>query len=140
MKEYIEKASVKDSKEILKLLSSSNNLIGYKGEKFTLNEIKSYIQEKINKVSIYKIGKKIVGVLIANFWKDYCYLHLIVVDKEYRHTGIGNKMMNYLEKSAKKEGYIGLMIKEDNKEMINLIKKRKYVQGDKFVYFHKNLN
>jgi N-acetylglutamate synthase-like GNAT family acetyltransferase len=135
----IGRALVSDSKEILKLLNSSQNLLGYKGEKFTLNEVKDYIKEKINQVIIYKVDNKIVGVFIANFWKDYCYLYLFVVDKNYRHLGVGENMMDYLEKNAKKEGYIGLITKKGDIDMINLIKKRGYLKGDKFIYFHKNL-
>jgi len=135
----IEKAPINNSKEILKLLNSSQNLLGYKGEKFTLNEVKDYIKEKVNRVMIFKIEEKIVGIFIANFWKDYCYLYLFAVDKNYRHLGIGSRMIDYLEKNARKERYIGLITKEEDVEMINLIKKRGYIKGDKFIYYHKNL-
>ena len=53
--------------------------------------------------------------------------------------GIGNKMIEDLENKAKKEGYIGLIIKKENREMISLIEKRGYAEGDKFIYFHKKL-
>ena len=51
----------------------------------------------------------------------------------------GSIVHECLEKYAKKEGYIGLITKKEDIEMINLIKKRGYIQGDKFIYFHKNL-
>jgi ribosomal protein S18 acetylase RimI-like enzyme len=135
----IEKASLNYSDEILKLLNSSHNLVGYRDEKFTLNEVKDYIRGKSNLVLISKLKGEIVGVIIANLWRDYCYLYLFIVDKPYRRKGIGNKMMEYLEKKVKKEGYIGLLTKKEDKEMINLIKKRGYAKGDKFIYFHKNI-
>lgn len=135
----IEKATVKDSKDILKLLSSSPNLTGYREETFSLNEVKDYLNQKINFVIISKVKNKIIGVIISNFWKEYCYLYLLVVSKDYQGKGVGSLMLSYLEKKAKKEGYIGLMVKERNKGMINLIKKRGYIPGDKFIYFHKDL-
>lgn len=135
----IEEASIKNSREILNLLNSSDNLVGYSGEKFTINEVKSYIQAKINLVLVSKIKNKVTGVLIAHLWKDYCYLYLFIVDKNYRNIGIGNCMLDFLEKKSKREGYIGLITKEDDKEMINLLKKRRYMKGDRFVYFYKNL-
>jgi len=135
----IEKASLNYSDEILKLLNSSHNLVGYRDEKFTLNEVKDYIRGKSNLVLISKLKGEIVGVIIANLWRDYCYLYLFIVDKPHRRKGIGNKMLEYLEKKAEKEGYIGLLTKKRDDEMINLIRKRGYVKGDKFIYFHKRL-
>jgi ribosomal protein S18 acetylase RimI-like enzyme len=135
----IEKASLKDSVNILKLLNSSHNLVGYRDEKFTLNEVKDYIKDKVNLVLVSKFKRDIIGVIIANLWKDYCYLYLFIVDKPHRRKGIGNKMLEYLEKKAEKEGYIGLLTKKRDDEMINLIRKRGYVKGDKFIYFHKRL-
>jgi len=135
----IEKASINNSGEILKLLNSSHNLVGYRDEKFTLNEVKDYIKDKVNLVLVSKFKGDIIGVIIANLWKDYCYLYLFIVDKPHRRKGVGSKMMEYLEKIAKKEGYIGLLTKKRDGEMINLIRKRGYIKGDKFVYFHKNL-
>lgn len=139
LKFKIEKALVKDSGEILRLLNSSHNLTGYRGEEFTMKEIKDYIREKRNLVIISKFGKKIIGVSIATFWKEYCYLYLFIVHKDYRNLGVGGNMMEYLERKAMKEGYVGLFVKENNIEMINLIKKRKYLKGEKFIYFHKVL-
>ncbi len=136
----IEKASVKDSKIILKLLNGSENLIGYKGEIFTLNEVKDYVKQKINLVFVSKFKNKIIAVLIANLWKEYCYLYLLVVEQEYQRLGVGSKMMDCLEKKVKDQGYIGLIIKENNKKMITFVEKRNYIKGDKFVYFHKELN
>ncbi|MGY4883969.1 MAG: GNAT family N-acetyltransferase [Nanobdellota archaeon] len=135
----IEKASVRDSSEILKLLNSSHNLVGYKGEKFSLDEVKDYLKDKFDLTFVAKLNKKIVGVIIATLWKEYCYLYLFVVDKKHRHKGIGNMMMDYLENKAKKEGYVGLFSKEGDIDMIKLIKKRGYIKGDKFIYFHKDL-
>ncbi len=135
----IEKASLKDSEKILKLLNSSQNLFGYKGEQFTLVEIRDYIKAKHNLVFVAKEKNEIIGTFIANLWSDYCYLYLLIVDKKYRGLGLGTKMLNFLEQKAKKAGYIGLITKESDEKMINLIKKRGYIKGDKFVYFHKNL-
>ncbi len=136
----IKKAELKDAKEILRLLESSTNLVGYKDETFSLNEVKDYVKQKINFVVVSKFKHKIIGVLISNFWKEYCYLYLFVVSKEYQGLGVGSMMLNYLEEKSKEQGYVGLMVKEDNKKMINFILNKGYSQGDKFIYFYKEFN
>lgn len=135
----INKASLKDSKDILNLLGSSHNLVGYKDETFSLNEVKDYIKQKVNFVIVSKFKDKIIGVMIANFWKEYCYLYLFVVSQEYQGLGVGSLMLKYLEEKSRKQGYIGLIVKEDNKDMRDFITKRGYSQGDKFIYFYKDL-
>lgn len=136
----IKKAELKDAKEILRLLESSTNLVGYKDETFSLNEVKDYVKQKINFVVVSKFKNKIIGVLISNFWKEYCYLYLFAVSQEYQGLGIGSKMLKYLEEKSKKQGYIGLMVKEGNKKMIDFILNKGYSQGDKFIYFYKEFN
>lgn len=136
----IKKAELKDAKEILRLLESSTNLVGYKDETFSLNEVKDYVKQKINFVVVSKFKHKIIGVLISNFWKEYCYLYLFAVSPEYQGFGIGSKMLKYLEEKSKKQGYIGLMVKEGNKNMIDFILNKGYSQGDKFIYFYKEFN
>lgn len=135
----IRKATEKDAKRILELFKSDSNLLGYSGEKFTLGEIKNYIKEKIDSVIVCEIDGKIVGVISSEIWKDYCYLAFMVVDKKYRHHGIGEEMLKNLEANSKKEGYIGLYVKEKNTPMIKLLREMKYKSGDKFVYYHKDL-
>lgn len=136
----IKKAELKDAIGILRLLESSTNLVGYKDETFSLNEVKDYVKQKINFVVVSKFKHKIIGVLISNFWKEYCYLYLFVVSKEYQGLGVGSMMLNYLEEKSKEQGYVGLMVKEDNKKMINFILNKGYSQGDKFIYFYKEFN
>lgn len=135
----IKKASIKDSKDILNLLGSSHNLVGYQEETFSLNEVKDYIKQKVNFVVVSKFQNKIIGVIIANFWKEYCYLYLFVVSQDYQGLGVGSLMLKYLEEKSRKQGYIGLIVKEDNKKMIDFIGKRGYSKGDKFIYFYKDL-
>jgi ribosomal protein S18 acetylase RimI-like enzyme len=50
-------------------------------------------------------GETFVGGIYMELHEDYMYIDLLAVNKEYKGSGIGTKLMNYAEKEAKKRNY-----------------------------------
>jgi ribosomal protein S18 acetylase RimI-like enzyme len=142
MKGKIRLARKEDANKIRNMLNEEkkNILAGFDSE-YDEEDIKDYIENKLNKVLIYEINNEIVGFLIAQFWKYYVYLHLIVIDKKYRGKGIGKELLKNLEELAKKNKKISieLFVEKDNKIMKNIIKKIDYKEGEEFFYYLKEL-
>lgn len=139
MEGKIRLAKKNDVKKITNLFNSSKNLWGNDKIKYDDEDIDDYMSLRINKFIVYEINKKIVGVLLAQFWKNYVYLHTIVISEKYQRKGIATKLMNYLEHSAKAEGkqLIEMEVKSNNKKMKKILKKRNYAQGNKLIYYYK---
>lgn len=143
MKVKIRKARREDAKSILKILNESKNLRGNDKvrHEFELGDIIDYINNKLDKVFVYELDKKVVGVFIAQFWKTYIHLHSIAVDSKYQGKGVGKSLINFLEHLAKKPkrylitAFTGI----NNKKMISIFKKRGYKRGKKFIFFSKKL-
>jgi len=94
-------------------MMSAFTLIHQMYEKISREEFSIALDEMISR-NDYKIaaaffGEKIVG--ISGYWISrmlYCGRYLqasnLVVDKELRKSGIGKKLLNYLEAKAKESG------------------------------------
>ncbi len=141
MKVKIRKATLKDAQKILKLLNESNNLRGNDREYYELQDVKDYINNKLNKIFVYELDKKIVGVFISQFWKTYVYLYLIAVDSRYQGKGIGKDLFNFLENLTRK--YQRELIEVDteinNKKMKSLLEGRQYKRGKEFLFYSKSI-
>jgi len=135
----IRKATLKDARKILNLLNESSNLRGNDRENYELQDVIDYINNKLNKIFVYELDKKIVGVFISQFWKTYVYLHLIAVDNKYQGKGIGKDLFNFLENLARK--YKRELIEVDteinNKVMKSLLEGRQYKRGKEFLFYSK---
>lgn len=46
------------------------------------------------------VGKRVVGFAIMDFGEDEAHLNLLAVAPDYRRTGIGRRLIKWLEKSA----------------------------------------
>ena len=141
MKVKIRKATLKDAQKIFKLLNESNNLRGNDREYYELQDVKDYINNKLNKIFVYELDKKIVGVFISQFWKTYVYLYLIAVDSRYQGKGIGKDLFNFLENLTRK--YQRELIEVDteinNKKMKSLLEGRQYKRGKEFLFYSKSI-
>jgi len=141
IEEKIRLAKTKDAKEILKLFNSNKNLWGNNYINYGKEDILDYLKAKINRMFVYEFNNKIKGVLLAQFWKKYVYIHTIVVDKKDQNHGIATKLMNYLEHHAKSENknLIEMDVETTNKKMRKFVKTRDYKHGNKFIYYLKEI-
>lgn len=74
---------------------------------------------------VYKINSRIVGYLYYSLIYDRLEINQIEVLEEYRHKGIGSKLLQFL---IDKEPYaITLEVRKDNYNAINLYKKYNFV-------------
>jgi len=139
----IRRSNSRDLKEILKLLNSSPELIGDKSQPYTEDMVKEYLTNKNFNIFIYEIDKKIIGFVIAQFWKKarYIYIFDIFIKKEYRRKGIATKLMNYIEDTAKKSkmNLIYCHVHKKNINMQALLNKNKYNSGEESIYYSKTL-
>jgi ribosomal protein S18 acetylase RimI-like enzyme len=135
-------ARITDAKIINQLLNTDPHLSmqGNKGD-YNIEDTKEFIKSKINKVLVYEIDKKIVGVIIAQIWKTYCYLHLIVIDKNYRGKGIGTLLMNKIHEIAKerKIDCIESITEKENLKMQALFDKFDYKRGNEYISYIKEI-
>ncbi len=135
-------ATKEDINKITILYNSDlKNLSGDNKTRIHKEDIEDYFKNKLNKIFIYEIDKRIAGFLIAQFWRHYIHLHIIIINEKYRRQGIGEELIGYLEKLAKKQDkyFLDLFTEINNKNMKNLLKKRKYQSGNKFIFYSKKL-
>jgi ribosomal protein S18 acetylase RimI-like enzyme len=143
MEGKIRKAALKDARRIKELYNSSKNLWyrNSKEDKYDFKEIKEYIVSRKNKMFIFEIKSKIVGVLLAEFHSDYTYLHTLVVDRDYRHKGIGKALMNKLEEESRKNKFLTIEAITEEKDipMQKLFRELDYKKGKKFIAYVKTI-
>ena len=139
----IRKATEKDALRILELLNSDPNLVGDEDIKFSPYHVKEYLSSPITRVYIVEKDKKVIGLVISEFWKTakYAYINQVVVDKDYRRRGIGKALMKFIENLAKKEkmNIIFCFSEVDNKKTHKLFGKLNYKKGKRFFFFSKSL-
>lgn len=134
-------AKLEDVSQILEIFNSSPYLATYENDKYYNKDIEEYIQSSPNWMIVYKIDKKIVGVLLAEIFSNYAYLHILVVKEEFRGKGISKKLLDFFEEEMKKRNIKDLegMTTVDNKIMQQLFKKYNYIPGKKFIFYSKKL-
>ncbi len=139
----IRKASKKDINQLTLLFNESRFLRPLdktKEEKYNLNEVKDYLKKKnLNFFIVCQDKDKIIGALLAEFWSSYVDLSLLVVDKDFRHKGVAELLLEAFDKEVKKRKIkvIEVLIEEDNPLMQKIMKKRGYKKGKVFRYFVK---
>ena len=98
---------------------------------------------KSNKLIVAELNKKVVGVMLAEFWKKarYVYANNLVVDKKYQRKGIGLQLCNYMENLAKKQrcNLMFFFTEVGNKKLQKMAKKMKYERGKKFYFYSKEI-
>ncbi len=60
--------------------------------------------DNINKKIINKNGKIIAGCIARMYCWNVLYIDILWVDEEYRNTGIGSKLLKYVENIARDKG------------------------------------
>ncbi|MBA7654573.1 hypothetical protein ES703_62454 [subsurface metagenome] len=109
----------------------------------SLNRIKEYLK-KGSDVFVAESNKKILGfVIVESFlWDDgrVYFIDEVVVKKEFQAKGVGNLLINFIEKLAKKNRAkrIELMAVKDS-YAFKFYNKLKFNQLKNFVYLTKKL-
>jgi len=139
----IRKATKKDIPRILELFNSDSNLVGDDKLKYSKSTIENYIKPPVNKTFVCEIDGKTIGVVQTQFWEisKYIYLNDIIVDKDYQKKGVGFELQSFVERLARKEGYvlIYLFSEANNTNAHKLFEKGNFKRGKKFVFFSKIL-
>ena len=85
-------------------------------------------EDDLNKVffnSLVSVDDKINGIIVYNSLYDRIEIEYIIVDNEYRKTGIGTMLLKEIEKNNVKN--ITLEVRESNKSAIEFYKKNGYL-------------
>lgn len=137
----IRKAKKKEAIRILRLFNSDKNLIGDDNIKYEKRDILDYLGNKLCKIVVYDINKKIVGACLFQFWKTYIYIQTLIIHKKFRGKGIGSLLVSYVENIAKKgkRGTIELFVEANNKNMRRFTEKRDYKKGKNIIYCSKQI-
>ena len=130
-----------DALRITRLFNSNRHLLGDSETGYNTQDIKDFLRAKMSRVILYERNGKLIGAFFAQFWRDYVYLHTIIVGKSHRRQGIGKKLMDYVEELAKKEGksLIEFDVGVENKGMKSFLKDRHYRKGKTFTYYSKEI-
>jgi ribosomal protein S18 acetylase RimI-like enzyme len=92
------------------------------------------IEKQLNnglKMYGYKINDKIVGCIGYSFYKDQIYfIERLATLPEYRHLGIGKKLMEYIENKIKENGgkTAEIHVVDKNEILVDWYKKMNYKQ------------
>ncbi len=141
MEGKIRLASKKDLPRILELYNQDRGLLGNESNCYSLEDIEDYINNNSNIMYVFCFEEKILGACLIQVCRNYIYLHTITVDKGYQKKGIGQALMNHIEKFANEnkismiEAYTG----KENHKMHSLFDKKGYKKGDEFLYYSKSL-
>jgi N-acetylglutamate synthase-like GNAT family acetyltransferase len=134
-------AKNKDAKQILDLYNNSEDfqMIPDQKELFSLKDIKYYLSHDIVKIIVCEENKKIIGAAQLIVFKTYIYFNLITVLKENQGKGIGNLLMNYIEKYSKNKKItcIEAITETTNKKMQYLFEKFNYKRGHTYYSYVK---
>ncbi len=123
MKYNIEKASLKDSKEILNLQNEyKHNLISH-------TSLKEDLEDKNKVYLVAKIGsKEIVGAIGISLLVDHADIIIIITKKNYSNLGIASSLLSESIDMLKKLNIAKLFleVRESNTPAINLYEKFKF--------------
>lgn len=108
---------------------------------FNTKEIKDWIRKPKDKfVLVAEENSKIIGFLLARMVTKYwCVIEAIVVEKKFRRTGIGTRLLEELYKRLKKYDVqiIQAFVRADLKEPQNFWRCRGFKARKKFIWFDK---
>ena len=96
--------------------------------RWTPGKVKRHIRDKDTMVLIASKEGTIAGFAIMRFGDDQAHLFLLAVQPEYRRTGIGRSMMQWLEKSCRTAGIqaIRLEVRSSNRGAVQFYRKLGY--------------
>ena len=96
--------------------------------RWTPAKVKRHIRDKETMVLIASEEGTIAGFAIMRFGDDQAHLFLLAVQPEYRRTGIGRSMMEWLEKSCRTAGIqaIRLEVRASNRVALRFYRKLGY--------------
>ncbi len=142
----IRKADVKDARKIYLMQKKTKEMITSDASEydfFTAKEIEDWIRNPKDKfVLVAENDSKISGFLLARMVTRYwCVIEAIVVEKKFRKTGIGTKLLEELYKRLKNYDVqiIQAFVRADIKEPQNFWKDRGFKERKKFIWFDKRL-
>lgn len=100
------------------------------GWSWTRSRVIRHIRSPESVVAVAQCRKKTAAFAIMRFGKEEAHLDLLAVRPRYRRTGIGRRLIEWLEKSALVAGVsvIYLEVRENNKEAQAFYKKLGYSQ------------
>jgi len=103
----IRKASKKDLKEIVKLMSSEFSKKPF-NEKSNLSSVLKSLNFyfKLGEIYVVVLDKKIAGVLVfklEQYWEGkVLIIGDLAIEESFKNKGVGTKLMNFVESYAKK--------------------------------------
>ncbi|MBQ9072440.1 MAG: GNAT family N-acetyltransferase [Bacilli bacterium] len=126
----------KDLDDVNKLLRTFNCQIN--NESFNNDFLKILVYEE----------DFIKGILVYQYLYERIEIDYIVVNQEYRNSGIATKLLNFMENEYKNINNITLEVRESNKEAISFylkngfkeaIKRKNYYKDEDGILMIKNL-
>jgi ribosomal-protein-alanine N-acetyltransferase len=96
--------------------------------RWTPAKVRRHVRDKETMVLIASNEGSIAGFAIMRFGDDQAHLFLLAVQPEYRRTGIGRSMMQWLEKSCRTAGIqtVRLEVRVSNKAALRFYRKLGY--------------
>jgi ribosomal-protein-alanine N-acetyltransferase len=96
--------------------------------RWTPAKVKRHVRDKDTMVLIASNEGTMAGFAIMRFGDDQAHLFLLAVSPEYRRTGIGRSMMQWLEKSCRTAGIqaIRLEVRVSNRAAIRFYRNLGY--------------
>jgi ribosomal protein S18 acetylase RimI-like enzyme len=140
----IRHAKREDFKEIFKILNGASELRHVRaGNNYNKEWVRDMLTNKSYLSLIAEERGKIVGFLIAEFWKDekYSFMLDMFVMPEHRRNGIATMLEREYEKLCRKAKMKMILtsVIVSNKKMQKFMGKRGYEKGTEVYYFEKTL-
>lgn len=136
----ISKMSTSDIDEVIKLgLSTREIQTGTSSPQFYSKEtLSKWVNSPTDALLVAKKGTELVGFSLAayNPYSRDGYLHVKIVNENYRKEGIGSKLLEKTIELFKKQGcnHIFATVKPDNISTLNLLRKHGFEVGEQFNY------
>ncbi len=96
--------------------------------RWTPAKVKRHVRDKDTMVLIASNEGSIAGFAIMRFGDDQAHLFLLAVQPEFRRSGLGRSMMQWLEKSCRTAGIqtVRLEVRVSNKAALRFYRKLGY--------------
>ena len=96
--------------------------------RWTPAKVRRHVRDKETMVLIASNEGSIAGFAIMRFGDDQAHLFLLAVQPEYRRSGLGRSMMQWLEKSCRTAGIqtVRLEVRVSNKAALRFYRKLGY--------------
>lgn len=142
MKIKIRKAKSKDIPSLIKIVRGVKSIEDYYGE-YNKNLFLKIINDKSIILLVAEVENKVVGFKEFKIDKTAkrIYGESLAVSKKFQGKGIGKKLFETMEAYAKKNKFkrISMLVRDWNKPMNELAKKKHYKISDKLYLWEKNL-